>query len=76
MIDARHLGQAIRIQRRRANVSQRELAEEIGTQQSYISEIETGKRLMSLATLGRLADALGIRPSELLRAAERRGGES
>lgn len=54
--------------RREMNLTQRELAEQIGTSQPAIARIESGSyRNLSLAFLRRLADALGAIPEVHLR---------
>jgi len=45
--------------RNRRNLTQRELAELVGTQQSAISRLETGMSLPSLSFLEKVAAALG-----------------
>ncbi|HYZ78552.1 MAG TPA: helix-turn-helix transcriptional regulator [Gaiellaceae bacterium] len=46
--------------RRRAGLSQRELAERAGTSQSAIARIERGRQIPSLETLQRLLHACGL----------------
>lgn len=53
-------------------VSQEELAHRAGLHRTYISDIERGARNPSLKTLSRLADALEISTSELIRLGEAR----
>lgn len=45
--------------------SQAMLAKVAGVDRSYISAIERGQRNVGLDTIGRLAEALGVRVSEL-----------
>ncbi len=53
--------------RRKAGLSQMELAERAGTTQATISNLETGKsRRIELDLLDRIAEALECKPSELL----------
>jgi transcriptional regulator with XRE-family HTH domain len=47
--------------RSRANLTQAELAERMGTSQSTIARLESGKAKPTLATLRRLAKATGMR---------------
>lgn len=47
--------------RSRANLTQAELAEKMGTSQSAIARLESGKAKPTLATLRRLAKATGMR---------------
>jgi transcriptional regulator with XRE-family HTH domain len=57
----------LRIARRRAGFTQRELAAQIGKDQSRVALWEGGGCLPRTATLVRLAEALEIDPGELLR---------
>jgi transcriptional regulator with XRE-family HTH domain len=70
----RHLafGEALREVRSKHGLSQEGLAHAAKLDRTYVSGIERGERNPSLANLLRLADALGIRLSELARRAERR----
>lgn len=47
--------------RARLGLSQKELAERVGTSHSAISRIESGRHRTSVATLKRLAEALELR---------------
>lgn len=62
------LGRNVREARRRAGMSQEQLAFEAGMKRSYVSDLERGTRNPSLKAIGRLAGALGLDPAELLRA--------
>ena len=53
--------------------SQDDLAYEAGVSRSYLSQLEKGAFYASLRIIGRLADALRVEPSELLRLPERKG---
>lgn len=48
--------------RTKAGLSQDELAERMGTTQSTVARMESGKQLPSLRTLYRYAEATGTRP--------------
>ena len=61
------LGAAIRARRNRLGVSQETLAELAGLHRTYIGGIERGERNVAVLNLLRLARALRIRPSNLLR---------
>jgi transcriptional regulator with XRE-family HTH domain len=50
--------------------SQEALAFEAGIHRTYLSLLERGKKSPSLAVIVRLANALRVRPSELLRRVE------
>ncbi len=66
----RELGMLILEKRMELGLSQRELAEQVGTSQNRIYLMENGETNPTLDTLQRLADVLGfaleIRPSELV----------
>ena len=53
-------GQIIEEARKKANMTQAELAEKIGTNKSYISRVETGKTEPQVSTFYRIASALGL----------------
>ncbi len=61
------LGNRIRTLRRKGGWTQVELAERLGVDRSYLSEIETGKKDPSLRVLKTLADGFGLSLSQLLR---------
>lgn len=48
-------------------LAQDDLAYEAGVSRSYLSQLEKGKFYASLKIIGRLADALGTDPSDLLK---------
>ena len=64
------LGLAVKIRRQELSRTQEQLANDSGLHQRWISNVETGKRNPSYASLRRLADALGLTTSELIAAAE------
>lgn len=49
-----------------SSFKQDDLAEKINLSEKYISDIETGRSLGSLATLVAIANAFGVEPYELL----------
>lgn len=53
-------GQIIEDARKKANMTQQELAERIGTNKSYISRVETGRTEPKVSTFYRIASALGL----------------
>lgn len=59
------LGQRIREAREAAGLTQTELADKIGSEQTRISEIERGQHVPQIARLFLLADALGVTVDEL-----------
>ncbi|MCW0235746.1 MAG: helix-turn-helix domain-containing protein [Ferrovibrio sp.] len=56
----------VRLERTRCDMSQEQLGQLIGRDQAYISQIESGKRSLTLDSLGRIADVLQVRPADLL----------
>ena len=63
-------GRIIRDLRRRKGWSQEVLSGLAGIARSHLSEIETGEKNATVDTLWRIAEALGIRMSELMRRVE------
>jgi transcriptional regulator with XRE-family HTH domain len=63
---------AVRDLRHVRNLSQRQLAGRMGVPRTYISKIENGKAMPTLSSLDRLARALQVDISALLRDAPRR----
>ena len=58
-------GQAVRKIRRDQGISQEELAERCGLHRTYISDVELGKRNVSLENIERIAISLNISLVEL-----------
>ena len=69
--DARALGKAITDLRRKAGISQEDLAAKAGMHRTYVGGIERGERNPAFANLLRISEALAVTPSELLRQFER-----
>lgn len=63
---ATYVGDRIRTVRARNGVTQRELAEDAGISVSFLSEVENGKRCVSLVKAVNIAHALGVPLSCLL----------
>ena len=63
---------AVRDLRHVRNLSQRQLAARMGVPRTYISKIENGKAMPTLSSLDRLARALRVEMSSLLRDANTR----
>ena len=61
------LGDAIRRRRKRAGLSQEELAEKADLHPVYIGKIERGEQWVSLHALLRIAKAMGITASDLIK---------
>lgn len=66
----REFGQALRALRQRRGLSQEALAAEAGMNRTYISDLERGQYSPSLTAIAALAAALGVKPHELVKAAE------
>jgi len=64
------LGLAVKARRTELEITQEQLANNTGLHQRWISNVETGKRNPSYASLRRLAAGLGLSASELLARAE------
>lgn len=62
-------GQAVRACRKEANLSQEALADLAEIDRSHMGKIERGERNVTLLNIARIARALGLEPSDLLRTA-------
>lgn len=60
------LGSAIRETRSEQAISQEDLAHRSGLDRSYMGGVERGERNLGFLNLLQIADALQVRPSELL----------
>ncbi|VED60420.1 helix-turn-helix domain-containing protein [Staphylococcus simulans] len=58
-------GQNIKQIRKRMNMSQKELATKMEISQSYLSDIENGRKNLSIKTVKKLADSLGLSVTDL-----------
>lgn len=58
-------GEAVRKLRQEKQISQEEFADLCGLHRTYISDIELGKRNVSLENIEKIANALGISISRL-----------
>ena len=65
------LGVAIRQRREARGLSQEALAEQANLHRTYISLVERAARNISVDALSGIADALELRPSQLLQQAEK-----
>ncbi|MEW4455564.1 helix-turn-helix domain-containing protein [Bremerella sp. JC817] len=61
----RKVGKVVRELRRQKSMSQEELAERAGISQSHLSRLETGLHVPTSTTMEKIADALGVHPSQL-----------
>lgn len=59
-MDYKKLGKRIREERQRLNLTQAQLAEDIDISDTYMGAIERGERSLSLDTLVRLVNRLGV----------------
>jgi transcriptional regulator with XRE-family HTH domain len=62
-----NLGRNLRHARDRLGLTQEQVAERSGVHATEVSRIEAGKRDPRISTMERLAKAVGIPPSDLLR---------
>ena len=62
-----HIGARIREERRRARLTQEEVANRIGLDRPSMVEIEQGQRNMTINTFIRIADALNVPLADLVR---------
>ena len=69
------LGRAVRVARIEQGSSQEQLAASAGLDRTYVSGMERGTRNPTLATVERLAAALGMTAAELLALADRLDGD-
>lgn len=67
-------GHVIRELRERAGLSQEELSFRCGRHRTYVSLIERGRNSPTVSTLWMLADALGVRPAEIIASVQERLG--
>ena len=65
MINKSSIGKIIQKLRKDKNLTQEELAEKIGIGTSNISYIENGKFAPSIENFAKIAEVLGVEPSEL-----------
>jgi transcriptional regulator with XRE-family HTH domain len=57
--------------RHRAGLRQVELAERLGRYQSFVANYESGQRRIDVVEFAAICDALGVKPSTLMRRWER-----
>jgi transcriptional regulator with XRE-family HTH domain len=60
------VAEAVRRARKAAGLSQEDLALEAGVDRTYISQVERGKRNVTIVVLARIAKALKTTPDRLL----------
>lgn len=59
-------GERLRERRLALGLSQEKLAERAGLHRTYVGSVERGERNVSLDNIVRLADAVRVKPSDLL----------
>lgn len=64
-IQAYFVGEAIKKARLRQNLTQEELGERVGVKRSQICKLESGKSSITLSTMSRVFNALGITTATL-----------
>lgn len=62
----KQFGETLRSYRLEAGLSQEKLAAKAGLDRTYVGGAERGERNVALVNIVRLAQALGVRPSQLL----------
>ncbi|HLG89129.1 MAG TPA: helix-turn-helix transcriptional regulator [Alphaproteobacteria bacterium] len=62
----RIFGANVRRYRLKATLSQEAVAERMGVDRAHVSSIERGAQNVTLLTLWHLAEALGVKPADLL----------
>ena len=65
--DAKKLGENLKKLRVKKDISQIEFARILGVDRSFVSNVENGKNNPTLSTLRKIASALGVSTSELLK---------
>lgn len=66
-VNSSHLGARVREIRRAKNITQQQLAQEVGVSVSFIGHIERGCRNISIDKLPLLCKALNVSPDDLLK---------
>ncbi len=59
-LQAYYIGEAIRAERLRQNLTQEELGAKVGVKKSQISKLESGKCIITLPTMSKVFKALGF----------------
>jgi len=62
----RLLGEAIRVERKKAGLSQEELAEKVNLTRNYVGSIERAERKITLETLAKIAKVFKCRIRDLI----------
>ena len=64
-VNAYFVGETIRKMRQDQNLTQEELGERVGVQKAQISRLEKGKSVITLPTMSRIFQALGVATATL-----------
>ena len=64
-MNPKRIGKLIKTLREKAELTQEQLAKKAGVSHSYISLLETGRRMPTIKTADKLAAALGVRLIDL-----------
>ncbi len=64
-LQAYYIGEAIKAERLRQNLTQEELGAKVGVKKSQISKLESGKCIITLPTMSKIFKALGLRSASL-----------
>lgn len=64
-LQAYYIGEAIKAERLKQNLTQEELGERVGVKRSQICKLESGKSSITLSTMSRVFKALGIATATL-----------
>lgn len=63
---AKHIGQSLQSARKRADLTQSEVAKIAGTNVNYYAKLERGEAVPSLKMLEKIIKALGVKSSDVL----------
>lgn len=64
-LQAYYIGEAIKAERIKQNLTQEELGAKVGVKKSQISKLESGKCIITLSTMSKVFKALGITTATL-----------
>ena len=65
--ESKKLGENLKKIRTNKNITQTELAEKLGVDKSFVSNLENGKNNPTLSTIASLAQALGVTTKEIIK---------
>lgn len=71
---AKRFGKVLKDQRTKKALSQDALSADSDLDRTYISQLERGRRMPSIETLFKIAQALGVTASAIIREVEKLGG--